>query len=164
MAVICLVASTAMAEERAAIPTAGLTITKALAGKVDVTTVLAARVKDNRLVIVATSAFLGVDAGNDKIVVEYVMDSVVVLAEAKLSVKVEDKRYVVEAAIPLAALGLKIKEGLALRGDFGATHGDKSGADTALRTHWNNQATGIVNDEVFELKMEPANWGEITFP
>ena len=83
--------------------------------------------------------------------------------EAKVSVKVDGKRYVVEAAIPLAALGLKIKEGLALRGDFGATHGDKSGADTALRTHWNNQTTGIVNDEVFELKMEPSNWGEITF-
>jgi hypothetical protein len=44
MAVICLVASTAMAEEQAAIPTAGLTITRALAGKVDVTKVLAARV------------------------------------------------------------------------------------------------------------------------
>ena len=74
MAVICLVASTAMAEERAAIPTAGLTITKALSGKVDITKTLAARVKDNRLVIVATSAFLGVDAGNDKIVVDYVLD------------------------------------------------------------------------------------------
>ncbi len=74
MAVICLVTSTAMAEERAAIPTAGLTITKALAGKVDITKTLAARVKDNRLVIVATSAFLGVDAGNDKIVVDYVLD------------------------------------------------------------------------------------------
>ena len=97
------------------------------------------------------------------VVKEYVMDSVEVLAEAKVSVKVEDKRYVVEAAIPLASLGLKVTDGLALRGDFGATHGDKSGADTALRTHWNNQATGIVNDEVFELKMEPANWGEITF-
>jgi len=32
-----------------------------------------------------------------------------------------------------------------------------------LRTHWNNQTTGIVNDEVFELRMEPANWGEISF-
>lgn len=80
MAVICLVASTAMAEdsrtqeERVAIPTAGLTITKALAGKVDVTKVLAARVKDNRLVIVATSAFLGVDTGMDKVVVEYVLN------------------------------------------------------------------------------------------
>ena len=55
-------------------PTAGLTITKAMAGKVDVTKVLAAKVKDNRLVIVATSAFLGVDAGNDKLVVEYVLN------------------------------------------------------------------------------------------
>jgi hypothetical protein len=62
-----------------------------------------------------------------------------------------------------AALGLKLTDGLALRGDFGSTHGDKAGADTALRTHWNNQITGIVNDEVFELKMEPANWGEIKF-
>jgi hypothetical protein len=97
------------------------------------------------------------------VVKEYVMDSVVVLAEAKVSVKVEDKRYVVEAAIPLTSLGLKVTDGLALRGDFGATHGDKSGNDTMLRTHWNNQTTGIVNDEVFELKMEPANWGEITF-
>jgi hypothetical protein len=100
------------------------------------------------------------------VVKEYVVDSVVVLAEAKVSVKVDAqaKRYVVEAAIPLAALGLKITDGLALRGDFGATHGDKSGNDTMLRTHWNNQTTGIVNDEVFELRMEPANLGEITFP
>ena len=99
------------------------------------------------------------------VVKEYVMASVVVLAEAKVSAKVDaqGKRYVVEAAIPLASLGLKITDGLALRGDFGATHGDKSGKDTMLRTHWNNQTTGIVNDEVFELRMGPANWGEITF-
>ena len=99
------------------------------------------------------------------VVKEYPMDSVVVLADAKVDAKVDapGKRYVVEAAIPLKSLGLAIKDGLTLRGDFGATHGDKSGKDTLLRTHWNNQATGLVNDEVFELKMEPANWGEITF-
>ena len=93
------------------------------------------------------------------------MDSVVVLAEAKVAAKVDaqGKRYVIEAAIPLAALGLKITDGLILRGDFGATHGDKAGKDTMLRSHWNNQTTGIVNDEVFELRMGPANWGEITF-
>ncbi|HUU93445.1 MAG TPA: hypothetical protein VM238_19820, partial [Phycisphaerae bacterium] len=97
------------------------------------------------------------------VIKEYVMDSVVVMEEAKVSVKVDGKRYVVEAALPLAALGLKITDGLALRGDFGATHGDKAGADTILRTHWNNQKTGIVNDEVFELMMEPKNWGTIQF-
>jgi hypothetical protein len=32
-----------------------------------------------------------------------------------------------------------------------------------LRTYWNNQHTGIVNDEVFELMMEPKNWGELNF-
>ena len=93
------------------------------------------------------------------------MDSVVVLAEAKVAAKVDaqGKRYVIEAAIPLAALGLKITDGLALRGDFGATFGNPAGNDTVLRSYWNNQTTGIVNDEVFELRMEPANWGEITF-
>lgn len=99
------------------------------------------------------------------VVKEYPMDSVVVLDAAKVEVKVDaqGKRYVVEAAIPLAALGLNVTDGLALRGDFGATHGDKSGKDTLLRTHWNNQSTGLVNDEVFELRMEPSNWGEMTF-
>jgi hypothetical protein len=86
------------------------------------------------------------------------------LANARIEVKQQPQRsYVVEAAIPLADLGLKPAPGLTLRGDFGVTHGDKSGTDTVLRTYWSNQATGIVNDEVFELKMEPKNWGELTF-
>jgi hypothetical protein len=99
------------------------------------------------------------------VVKEYVMDSVVVLAEAKVDVKVDaqGKRYVVEAAIPLASLGFTPSADMALRGDFGATHGDKAGIDTVLRTHWNNQATGLVSDEVYELMMEPAKWGEISF-
>ena len=54
-------------------------------------------------------------------------------------------------------------KGFATTGDFGATHGDKSDKDTMLRSHWNNQNTGICNDEVIELMMQPANWGEITF-
>ena len=87
------------------------------------------------------------------------------LADAKVDAKVDapGKRYVVEAAIPLKSLGLAIKDGLTLRGDFGATHGDKSGKDTLLRTHWNNQATGIVADEVDELRLDPKNWGKISF-
>ena len=94
----------------------------------------------------------------------YTMESVVVLDAARVEVKVDapGKRYVVEAAAPLDALGLKPIEGLRLRGDFGVTHGGPDGRDTVLRTYWNNQATGIVNDEVFELKMEPRNWGELT--
>ena len=95
----------------------------------------------------------------------YTVESVTVIQDAKITVKPHgDKRgYVVEAAIPLAALGIKPSDGLVLRGDFGVTHGDAAGKDTVLRTHWSNQATGIVNDEVFELKLEPKNWGELIF-
>src|SRR3954470_17049551 len=47
----------------------------------------------------------------------YTMESVVVLDDAKVQVKVAPggKRYVVEAALPLSALGFKPAAGLALR-------------------------------------------------
>jgi len=47
--------------------------------------------------------------------------------------------------------------------EFMYARGDKSGSDTLLRTHWNNQSTGLVNDEVFELRMELINWGKLRF-
>jgi hypothetical protein len=92
----------------------------------------------------------------------YQVDWVEVLAEAKVQVKVDKDRYIVEAAIPLASLGLPATPKLTLRGDVGATHGEASGTRTKLRTYWSNQSTGLVDDVVFELKLTPANWGEIT--
>ena len=56
-----------------------------------------------------------------------------------------------------------------LRGDFGVTRGDaevrptEASQRTRLRTYWSNQHTGIVGDVVFELQMEPKNWGELIF-
>ena len=97
------------------------------------------------------------------VVKAFKVDSVTVVKDAKIEVKTHKNRYVVEAAIPLTALGLKITDGLELRGDFGVTHSNPSGQDTALRTYWSNQATGIVSDEVFELKVEPRNWGGLRF-
>ena len=66
------------------------------------------------------------------------------------------KRYVVEAALPMSALGLTPSDGLTLRADFGVTHGDKDGRDTVLRSYWSNQNTGLVSDEVYELQMFPS--------
>ena len=97
------------------------------------------------------------------VVKSYVMEFVDVLADAQIKITKRGDGYVVEAAIPLAALGLAPSDGLALRGDFGATHGDPAGQRTRLRTYWSNQHTGIVDDAVFELQMEPKNWGEIVF-
>ena len=93
----------------------------------------------------------------------YEMQSVKVLPEARIQVKLDRGGYTVEAAIPLAALGLAPAKGLKLRGDLGATFGDPAGKDTILRSHWSNQATGLVADEVYELMLEPKNWGVILF-
>ena len=94
----------------------------------------------------------------------YEMQSVVVLDDALIKVKVNKNRsYLVEAAIPLSALGLKPVPQLKLSADIGVTYGNAAGDDTVLRNYWNNQATGIVADEVWELKLEPKNWGELIF-
>ncbi|MEZ0297610.1 MAG: hypothetical protein ACAI35_14270 [Candidatus Methylacidiphilales bacterium] len=95
----------------------------------------------------------------------WVVDYVDVLADAEINVKVDaGKGYIVEAALPLDSLGIKLTPKLTLRGDFGATHADPAGVRTRLRTHWSNQHTGLVDDVVFELQPEPANWGELNFP
>ncbi len=91
------------------------------------------------------------------------VDWVDALADAVVKVKTEKERYIVEASVPLATLGLAPKPGLSLRGDVGATHADPSGVRTKLRTHWSNQQTGLVDDVVFELQPLPQNWGEIVF-
>ena len=49
------------------------------------------------------------------------------------------------------------------RGGFGVTFGDTAGRDTVLRVFKFNKETGIVSDEVEELKLQPQNWGEIAF-
>ena len=71
----------------------------------------------------------------------------------KISFSVEEKSLAL--AEPLA--GRKVK------GDFGVTFGDMAGRDTVLRVFKFNKATGIVSDEVEELKLQPNNWSEIHF-
>jgi len=93
------------------------------------------------------------------VVKSYAMDYVDVVADVKITVKLNPGRgYVVEAAIPVAALGITPAVGLTLRGDFGVTHGDPAGTRTRLRSYWSNQHTGLVDDAVFELQMEPRYW------
>jgi hypothetical protein len=94
----------------------------------------------------------------------YLMESVLVIQDAKINVKVNPgKGYIIEAAIPLSALEIQPLKGLALRGDFGATHGDTSGQRTRLRTSWSDQFTNVVDDIVWELVIHPANWGDLIF-
>jgi len=94
----------------------------------------------------------------------YTMEYVKKLENIKIEAKtMVGKIYVVEAAIPLKELGVSLKPGLKLRGDLGVTYSDAEGKDTSLRVYWSNKATGIVADEVEELKMQPSLWGEFIF-
>lgn len=96
----------------------------------------------------------------------YKMELVKKLDNVKIKTRVDKGQYpsyTVQAAIPLQDLGLNPKAGLKLRGDVGVTYSDPEGKDTNMRVYWANKATGLVADEVVELKMQPDMWGELTF-
>ncbi|MEJ0001216.1 MAG: hypothetical protein WDO13_19905 [Verrucomicrobiota bacterium] len=94
---------------------------------------------------------------------DYPMDYVDVVADATIRVKPRVGGYSVEAAIPLADLGLRPDPAAIYGGDFGATYGGPDGMRTRLRSYWSNQHTGLVDDAVYELMMEPKNWGQLQF-
>ena len=94
----------------------------------------------------------------------YTMEFVKKLDDVKIEAKPNgDRQYFVEVAVPLKELGVGLRPGLKLRGDVGVTYGDPVGQRTSLRVYWSNKATGIVADEVEELKMQPSLWGELDF-
>lgn len=95
------------------------------------------------------------------VVKAYRVESVEVLTNAVLKLTRRNDGYVLEAAIPLAVLDWQPAAAQTWRGDFGVTFGDPAGRRTRLRSHWSNQHTGIVDDAVFELMLEPKNWGEL---
>ncbi len=95
----------------------------------------------------------------------YIMDYVSVVESVEIKVNVDEnkKLYTVEIAVPFAELGFTPDQTALYKADFGVTHGSTSGAKTDIRTYWSNQQTGLVDDAVYELMMQPQNWGELKF-
>jgi len=100
------------------------------------------------------------------VIAHYEMDFVAVIDTARIQAgpRRDGKGYAAEAVLPWAALGFKPAPDTKYRGDFGATHGDAASARTRMRTHWNNQETGLVDDAVFELKNDSAQLGRDRVP
>jgi hypothetical protein len=91
------------------------------------------------------------------------VDSVRRLESAKIGVNVQNDRYIVKAAIPLAELGLTAATfGKPLRCDVGVVYGDAAGTTNIFRNYWANQATGLVNDVPGEIMLAPNLWGDVT--
>ncbi|MCX5661344.1 MAG: hypothetical protein NTW19_16815 [Planctomycetota bacterium] len=71
--------------------------------------------------------------------------------------------YIVEAAIPIKALGLTPADGLRLRMDWGFLATDRTGNQVLRRIYWSNKATGIVADAPSEAILQPDLWGHVIF-
>jgi hypothetical protein len=90
-------------------------------------------------------------------------DRVEILDGARIDVKVEEKRYVVRASIPLSAIDLQPAPGLVLRGDVGFISSDAAGQSNVARTYWSNSVTNLTNDLPSEAALTPQTWGGFTF-
>jgi hypothetical protein len=73
-----------------------------------------------------------------------------------------DKDFVVEAAIPLKALGLVPSAGLRLKGDWGILTSD-DGHQVKMRAYWSNLGATGTSDEPTEARLEPQHWGIVEF-
>ncbi len=91
-----------------------------------------------------------------------VVPSVTQVESARISVERGSGWYRVEAAIPLAELGLDPASG-SLRGDVGVLFGDPEGTRTSLRSYWANPHTGLLYDVPGEVAITPQAWGTIDF-
>jgi hypothetical protein len=94
---------------------------------------------------------------------EATFDEVVQLADVKIARFQQEKSYALEAAVPLARLGLKPAPGMRLRLDWGLLVSGPDGHEVLQRVYWSNKATGIVADAPSEARIAPQLWGHVRF-
>jgi hypothetical protein len=84
------------------------------------------------------------------------VDRVEVLKNADISVVRGKSGYVLSGGIPLAELGIDLKQPLS--GDFGVIFSDKSGTRNAYIVFHNNPAKGITSDVPSEIRLDKRFW------
>jgi len=92
----------------------------------------------------------------------HTVDSVTVLADARISIARRGHGYVVEAAVPLKSLGFSPEVGKSYKLDLGVIYSDAKGNNRAARMYWSNKATGLVADVPGEIMAQPSLWGTAT--
>ena len=90
-------------------------------------------------------------------------DRVIKLDSVRFAVDETDNGYTLEAAVPLAALGLKITPGLRLKMDWGILVSGPDGTEVLRREYWANKATQITADAPSEAELHPELWGHVRF-
>jgi hypothetical protein len=85
-------------------------------------------------------------------------ERVQVLDTARVAVERTPTGYILEAAVPLAEIGLEPAEAAAIRGDVGVLFGTDGGGRTVLRAYYANKDTSVVEDVPSEARLTPAKW------
>jgi hypothetical protein len=88
-------------------------------------------------------------------------DRVALLPDVTLAMS-GDRDFTVEAAVPLAALGLQVRPGLRLKMDWGVLT-TSDGRQVKQRQYWANSTATGTSDEAVEARLEPYLWGHIRF-
>jgi len=88
-------------------------------------------------------------------------DRVEALPTANVITKKTADGYIVEAAVPLSALGFNPKAGMKIRGDLGVLFSTDGGGRTILRSYYSNKETGTIEDIPSESRLYPDKWTEI---
>lgn len=94
---------------------------------------------------------------------EVSIDEVKLVPGVRLSPAGNADHYTLEAAIPLAELGLKPAAGTRLKLDWGALVSGPEGTEVMKRVYWANQAAQIVADAPSEARLNPHLWGHAVF-
>lgn len=92
------------------------------------------------------------------------IDEIVKLTNAVIAFKRGDNGYTLEAAIPLADLGINPSETGTLRGDAGVIFSDETGRSRELRLYHYNKNTAMTADLTTEATLQPGEWGAVDFP
>ncbi|MDQ2687871.1 MAG: hypothetical protein M3Y28_08400, partial [Armatimonadota bacterium] len=92
------------------------------------------------------------------------IDRIVKLPSARIAFQKSGDGYTLEAAVPLADLGLNPASPDTLHGDVGVVYADETGANRALRLYYYNHDTEMTADLTTEATLQPGNWGDIELP
>jgi hypothetical protein len=88
------------------------------------------------------------------------IDRVEKLPDAEIAIARDVTGYSLEAAVPLATLGLTVSAA-ELRGDIGVILSDAAGSRTSQRSYYYNKATNVVMDIPDESAFHVGRWGKV---
>jgi hypothetical protein len=87
------------------------------------------------------------------------VDRVDVVKDATVKIARRAGGYVLQAAVPLAAIGFSPQAGKTYKLDLGVIFSDAKGDNRAARVYWSNKTTGLVSDVPGEIMAAPNLWG-----